>query len=139
VSLEEVTIWIFRLLFLLGLFSRLENLICKALQLVTVTGLVLSLGVENADPVQETFKLSWSGQVLLVMTHSLYVSYGVVRLTVLVITLQGARLIRMTQLLVLLLLSGVEGRLLGQGILVGDGQYLLRHPKILHGELADKR
>jgi hypothetical protein len=41
------------------------------------------------------------------------------------------------QLLVFLLVSSVEGRFIGSGILVGDGQHLLGCPEILHGELAD--
>jgi hypothetical protein len=51
VSLREVALWILGLLFLVGLFSHLEDLIYKALQSVTVPGLVLSLGVKDADPV----------------------------------------------------------------------------------------
>jgi hypothetical protein len=42
------------------------------------------------------------------------------------------------QLLILLLLSGVEGRFLGQGIFAGDCQHLFRCPWILHGELVDQ-
>jgi hypothetical protein len=52
-----------------------------------VLGLVLSLWVENTDLVQETFKLSRSWSILLVAMWPLYVSYGVVRLPLLVITL----------------------------------------------------
>jgi hypothetical protein len=80
VSLDEVSLWIFGLLFLVGLFRQLEDLICKALQSVVVPGLVLSLGVENIDLVQESFKLSWLGPILLVVTWLLYVSYGAVQL-----------------------------------------------------------
>jgi hypothetical protein len=42
------------------------------------------------------------------------------------------------QLLILLLVSGVEGCLLDQGVFVGDFQHLLRHSGILHGELMDQ-
>jgi hypothetical protein len=58
-----------------------------------VLGLVLSLWVENTDLVQETFKLSRSWPMLLVAMWLLYVSYGVVRLPLLVITLRSAGLI----------------------------------------------
>jgi hypothetical protein len=61
-----------------------------------------------------------------------------VRLPLLIVTLGGAGLIRVTQLIVLLLVSGVEGRLLGQGVFVGDCQHLLICSRILHGELADQ-
>jgi hypothetical protein len=47
VSLGEIFLWIFGLLFLISLFGRLEDLISKALQSVAVPSLVLSLGVEN--------------------------------------------------------------------------------------------
>jgi hypothetical protein len=42
----------------------------------------------------------------------------------------------LTQLLILLGFSIVEGRLLGLGVLVGDGKHLLRRPGIFHGELV---
>jgi hypothetical protein len=45
----------------IGLFSRLENLICETLESVTVLGLVLSLGMENADVIQEAFKFTRPG------------------------------------------------------------------------------
>jgi hypothetical protein len=65
VSLREISLWIFRLLLLIGLFGHLENLICETLESVVVPGLVLSLGVENVDPIQEAFKFTRSGLVLL--------------------------------------------------------------------------
>jgi hypothetical protein len=42
------------------------------------------------------------------------------------------------QLLVLLLVSVVEGRLPSEGIFVGDCQFLFRRPEILHGEHVDQ-
>jgi hypothetical protein len=81
VSIGEITLWIFGLLFMVDLFGRFEDLICKALQSITTLGFVLSLGgggVENTDLVQETFKLSWLGLVLLVAMWLLYVGYGMV-------------------------------------------------------------
>jgi hypothetical protein len=73
VSFEEVTFWVFRLLFMIGLFGRLEDLIYKALQSVIVPGLLLPLGVEDADSVLETFKYSRSGMILLVAMRSLHI------------------------------------------------------------------
>jgi hypothetical protein len=139
VSLGEVNIWIFRFLLLVNLIGYLEDLIFKILWSVTVSGLVLSLEVENKDPVQETFELSWSGLIFLIAMWPLYVGYRVIRLPLLVITLGGARLIQVAQLLILLLVFGIEGRLLNYGVFVGDCQHLLRCPGILHGALADQR
>jgi hypothetical protein len=51
-SFREVVLWFFRLLLLIGLFCRLERLICETLESVVVPNLVLSLGAENADPIQ---------------------------------------------------------------------------------------
>jgi hypothetical protein len=50
-SLGEVALGILRLLLLIGRLGRLENLICKTLESVTVSGLVLSLGVKNANAI----------------------------------------------------------------------------------------
>jgi hypothetical protein len=58
VSFEEVTFWVFWLLLVISLFGCLEDLICKMLQSIIVLNLVLPLRVEDADPVQKTFKLS---------------------------------------------------------------------------------
>jgi hypothetical protein len=57
--LGEVALWFFELLILVSLLGRLEDLIRKPLQ---------SLGVEDVDLVQEPFKLSQRGPILLVMT-----------------------------------------------------------------------
>jgi hypothetical protein len=59
-----------------------------------------------------------------VMTRPLYVGHKAVRLSLLVISFGGARLIRLTRLLLLLLLGiyTIEGHLLGQCVLVGNGQ-----------------
>jgi hypothetical protein len=72
---------------MIGLFGHLEDLICKALQTVTVSGLVLPLEVEDIDPIPEPIKLSRPGPVLLVAVWPLYVVYRVVRLPLLVVTL----------------------------------------------------
>jgi hypothetical protein len=49
VLLREVTLGIFGLLLLIGRLGHLENLIHKTLESIAVSGLVLSLGVENAN------------------------------------------------------------------------------------------
>jgi hypothetical protein len=66
---------------------------------------MLPLGVEDADPVQETFKLSRSGPILLVATRPVHVGHGEVRLPLPIIILRGVGLIRLTLLLVLLGIS----------------------------------
>jgi hypothetical protein len=99
---------------------------------------VLSLGVVNANYIQQPFKLSWLGLVLLVATRTLYVGHGTVWLPLLVVAFRGAGLIWVTQLLMLLGVFVIVGRLFGQCILFGDGKHLLRRPGVLHGELADQ-
>jgi hypothetical protein len=51
VSFEEVVLGFFRLFLLIGPFGCLEYFIYETLELVVVSGLVLSLGVENADAI----------------------------------------------------------------------------------------
>jgi hypothetical protein len=74
-------------------------------------------GGGNADPIQETFKLSRSGPILLVATRPVHVGHGEVRLPLPIIILRGVGLIRLTLLLVLLGISVgvsvVEGHQLG--------------------------
>jgi hypothetical protein len=48
-SFGEVTLGLFRLFLLTGPFGRLDHLIYETLESIVVPGLVLSLGVENAD------------------------------------------------------------------------------------------
>jgi hypothetical protein len=72
VGLEELTLGILRLLLLIGRLGCLENLICKTLESVTILGLVLSLGVENANGIQEAFKFAWPRPVLIMMMRSFY-------------------------------------------------------------------
>jgi hypothetical protein len=50
-SLGEVTNGILRLLLLIGHLGRLENLICKTLESVVVSGPVLPLDVKNANAI----------------------------------------------------------------------------------------
>jgi hypothetical protein len=91
--------------------------------------------VENANAVQEAFKFTWPSPVLLMTMRLLNRVDRMVRLSLLVVALGCARLIRVTQLL--LLLSCVEGHLLSQGVFVGDGKHMFQHPGVFHGELSD--
>jgi hypothetical protein len=50
-SFVEVTIRLFGLLLLIGLFGHLEQIIHETLESVVVSGLVLSLRMENAYPI----------------------------------------------------------------------------------------
>jgi hypothetical protein len=134
-SFGEVTLCIFGLLLLISLFGRLEHLIFETLESVVVSNLVLSLWVDSADPIQEAFKFTRPRPILLVTTWPLHVVHGTIRFSLLVVALGRAWPIRVARLL---LLSGVEGRLLGQDVSVGDRQHLFRRPGILHGVLADK-
>jgi hypothetical protein len=61
-SLREITLGILVLFLLICPFSHPENLICKTLESVTVLGLMLSLGVQNVDAIQETVDLGFEGQ-----------------------------------------------------------------------------
>jgi hypothetical protein len=63
----EVTLGILGLLLMIGRFGRLENLICKTLESIAVSGLVLSLGVENANAIQEAYLFIRPGPVLMTM------------------------------------------------------------------------
>jgi hypothetical protein len=44
-TFREVTLWLIGLFLLIALFGHLEHLICETLELVTILGLVLSLGM----------------------------------------------------------------------------------------------
>jgi hypothetical protein len=120
-SSEEVTLWFIGLFLLIGLFGCLDHLICETLELVTVLGLVLSQVVENTYAIQKAFKFTQSGSVLLVTMWSFHGVNGTICLPLLIVALGRARLVRVARLL--LLLSVIEGRLLHQGIFVGDSQY----------------
>jgi hypothetical protein len=109
------------------------------LESVAVPGLVLSLGVENADAIQEAFKFTHPRLVLLVASQSFHHIDGMIRFPLLVMALGWARLVRVAWLLLLLLFSCVEGRLLSQGILVSDGEHCFWCPGVFHGDLTDQR
>jgi hypothetical protein len=83
---------------------------------------VLSLGVENADAIQEAFKFTRSGPVLIVVSWSFHRIDRTIHFPLLVVVLRQSRLVRVA-LLLLLLFSCVEGHLLGQGRLVSDGEH----------------
>jgi hypothetical protein len=70
VDLGEVTLGILGLLLLIDWLGRLENLIGQTLESVIDSGLVLSLGVENANAIQEAFKFTKPGPVLLMTMSS---------------------------------------------------------------------
>jgi hypothetical protein len=58
VSFEEVTLGFLRLFLLISPIGRLEYLICDTLESVAVPGLVLFVGIEGADVIQEAFKFT---------------------------------------------------------------------------------
>jgi hypothetical protein len=70
--LREIILGILKLLLLIGRLGHLENLICKTLKSITVSGLVLSLEVENANAIQEAFEFARPGPVLIMMTRPLH-------------------------------------------------------------------
>jgi hypothetical protein len=71
-SFREVALWFIRPFPLIGLFGRLENLICETLESVIVPGLVLCLGMENTYSIKEGFKFTWLGPVLLFASWSFH-------------------------------------------------------------------
>jgi hypothetical protein len=122
-SFREVSLRFFRLFLLIGAFGCHEYLICETLESVRVSGLVLSFGVENADAIQEAFKFTRLGPVLLVASWPFHHIDEMIHFPLLVVALGRARLVCMAQVLFLLLFPGVDGRLLGQGVLVGDREH----------------
>jgi hypothetical protein len=87
VSFGEVTLGILGLFLLMGPLGRLENVIWETLGLVAVSGLVLSLGVKNANAIQETFKFAHLGPVLLMATRSFYRVDGTVCFSLLMVAI----------------------------------------------------
>jgi hypothetical protein len=86
-SLGEVALGTHGLLLLIGRPSRLENLICKTLESVTVSGLSLSLRVKNANAIQEAFEFTRPGPVLLMTMRPLYCIDRTVWFSILVMAL----------------------------------------------------
>jgi hypothetical protein len=79
--------------------------------------------VENADAIQEAIKFTRPGLELLIASRLFHRIDGMICFPLLIMALGRARLIRVTRLLLLLLLSCVEGHFLGQGTLVCDGEH----------------
>jgi hypothetical protein len=71
-SLGEVIIGILGLLLLIGYLGCLKNLIYKSLVSVAVSGLVLSLGIKNANVIHEDYKFAQPGPVLLITMRPFY-------------------------------------------------------------------
>jgi hypothetical protein len=118
--------------------GRLEYFIYETLESVIVLGLVLSLGVENTDAIQEAIKFIWLGPVLLVASWPFHCIDETICFPLLVMALGWARLVRVAWVLFLLLFRGVEGHLLGQGVPVGNGEHFFWRPGVLHGMLSDQ-
>jgi hypothetical protein len=110
----------------------------KRQQSITVPDLVLPLGVENTDVIQEALKFTWPRPVLLVASRLFHHIDEMICFPLLVVALGQARLVHVAQLLLLLLLSCVEGHLLGQGVFVSDGEHFFRCPWVFYGELIDQ-
>jgi hypothetical protein len=138
VSVGEVALGLLGLFLLISTLGHLENLICKTLESVTISGLVLFIGVEDANAIQEVFKFTQSRLVLLMAPRPLHRIDEMVCFALLIVALGWARLIHVARVLLLLLLPSVEGRLLGQDVLVGHGEHLLWCPGVLHSELTDQ-
>jgi hypothetical protein len=108
------------------------------LESVAVLGLVLFLGVKNAIAIQKAFKFTRLGPVLLVVSQPFHHVDGMIRFPLLVVALGRARQICVAWVLLLLLFPGIESCLLGQGILVSDGEHCFWCPRVFHDELTDQ-
>jgi hypothetical protein len=136
-SYWEVALWFIWLLISICLFGCHESLICETLESVAVLGLVLSLGVENTEAIQEAFKFTWPGPVLPVVSQPFHHIDRMIHLPLLIVALGRATLVHVAWLL--LLLSIIEDHLLCQGVFVGIGQHFFWCPGALHGELTEQR
>jgi hypothetical protein len=123
----------------MGPIGRLGHLIRETLESVAVSGLMLFLGVENADVIQEAFKFTQPRSVHLVASWPFHRIDGTIHFPLLVVALERARMVRVALLLLLLLLlSYVQGCLLTQGLLVSNGEHCFRRPGVFHGGLMDQ-
>jgi hypothetical protein len=95
-SFREVALGILRLLLLIDTFVLLENVIYEILESVAVPGLVLSPGVKDTDVIQEAFKFTQPGLVLLVVPRLFHRIDRMVSFPLLVMALGQARMVRMT-------------------------------------------
>jgi hypothetical protein len=87
-SFGEFALRFFRLFLHIGPFGHLEHLICETIESIIVPGLVLSLGVENVDVIQEAFKFMQPGLVLLVASRPFHRVDGMIRFPLLVVALE---------------------------------------------------
>jgi hypothetical protein len=134
----EVTLGFFRLFLLIAPFGHLEYFIYETLESVAVLGLVHSLGLENADAIQEAFKFTRPGLVLLVVSWLFHRVDRTICFPLLIMALGWARLVRVARVLLVLLFPGVKGHLLSQGILVSNGEHHFWCLVVFHSELADQ-
>jgi hypothetical protein len=72
---------------LIGPFGRLEYFICETLESVTISSLMLSLGVEDEDVIQEAFEFTRPRLVLLVELWPFHHVDGMASVTLRVVTL----------------------------------------------------
>jgi hypothetical protein len=87
VSFRKVDLGLFGLFLLISPFSHLEYFIYETLESVAVLGLVLSLGVEDANAIQEAFKFTRPGPVLLVASWPFHYINGTILFPLLVVAL----------------------------------------------------
>jgi hypothetical protein len=87
VSFGKVTLRFFMLSLLIGPFGRLEYFICETLESIAVSGLMLFLGVENADVIQEAFKFTRPGPILLIVSQPFHHVDGTIHFPLLVVAL----------------------------------------------------
>jgi hypothetical protein len=87
VSFGEVTLRFFGLFLLIDPFGHLEYFIYETLESVKVPGLVLSLRVKNAYAIQEAFKFTRLGPVLLVASRPFHHIDGTICFPLLVVAL----------------------------------------------------
>jgi hypothetical protein len=86
-SFGEVILGFFRVFLLSGPFGRLEHLICKTLESFAVPGLVLFLGMKNIDTIQEAFKFTRPGSVLLISSQPFHRIDGTICFPLLIMAL----------------------------------------------------
>jgi hypothetical protein len=87
VSFGEVALGFFGIFLLISPFGCLEYFICETLELIAVPGFVLSLGLENADAIQEAFKCTRPGPVFLVASWPFHHVDGMIHFPLLVMAL----------------------------------------------------
>jgi hypothetical protein len=94
--------------------------------------------MEDVDAIQENFKFTRPGPVLLIASWPFHRVDRTISLPLLIMTLRWARLICIARVLFLLLFPGVEGHLLSQVILISYGEHCFWHPMIFHCKLTDQ-